>query len=267
MHHYIAYGFTPHSQSILEHAHKLEPGHYLVFDLSTKELTKTKYWDIAPSDEITDETEAIHLVRNALDRAVKSRLAADVPVGAFLSGGLDSSAIVAYASKYKKELNTFSVSFDDPLFNEQQYSDAVARHFKTNHHVLSFGPSDVKNIIPILANHYDEPFADPSMIPTFFISKIARKYVTVSLSGDGGDELFGGYTSYLYYRTLQIQNYYPMFLNKLFYKILKRIHLRILEKPRVFFEIGSLPKEYSYARVSSFISREDFTSLNLTNPN
>ncbi|HLC32917.1 MAG TPA: asparagine synthase (glutamine-hydrolyzing), partial [Candidatus Nanoarchaeia archaeon] len=188
--HYLAYGFTPRSQSIIDHAYKLEPGHYLIYDLKSKTAVKTKYWDVASSAKITDEAEAIQLIRSHIDRAVKSRLVADVPVGAFLSGGLDSSAVVAYASKYKQDLNTFSVSFDDPAFDEQKYSSAVACHFKTNHHVLSFGADDVKKLLPQLAYHYDEPFADPSMVPTFFVSKVARKHVTVSLSGDGGDELF-----------------------------------------------------------------------------
>ncbi|RMD57760.1 asparagine synthase (glutamine-hydrolyzing) [Candidatus Woesearchaeota archaeon] len=261
LNYYLAYGYTPRKQSILENTYKLEPGHYIVYDLESKALKNVKYWDIKPGDKIKDAEYAKKLILKQLEKSVKDRLVADVPVGAFLSGGIDSSAVVATISKYKKNLNTFSIKFDIENYDESAYAEKVAKHFGTKHHTIEFSAKDVRALIEKLAYHYDEPFADPSMIPTYLVSKVAREHVTVSLSGDGGDELFGGYTAYKNYRITQIQKLYPRFLNKIFYSILKRLPFKILEKPTAFFEIGTLKKEHKYARIMSYLNIDELKQL------
>lgn len=212
---YFLYGHTGRRQTILENCFKLEAGSFLIFDLAKKEIVENKrYWRIEPKEEISDEAEAKKLILENLERAVKERLMADVPVGAFLSGGVDSSAVVAMMSRYTKDLNTFSVKFDHDDFDESAFAEIVSEKFNTKHHVISFSAQDVKDLIPELAFHYDEPFADPSMIPTFLVSRVAREKVAVSLSGDGGDELFGGYDSYSLYDSVRKQAKWPSALNR-----------------------------------------------------
>ncbi len=266
LNYYIAYRYTPRKQSILKNTYKLEPGHYLVYDLKKNTIKIEKYWDVQFTNEITDEQEAKYLIQTQLEKSVKDRLIADVPVGAFLSGGVDSSAVVAMISKHKKDLNTFSIKFDYADFDESKYARIVAEKFGTKHHVIEFTAKDIKELIPKLAYHYDEPFGDPSMIPTYLVSKVARKYVTVSLSGDGGDELFGGYKAYKDYKILQIQKYYPKFVNKIAYSILKWLPFQFLEKPKAFFEIGTLPEKQKYARLMSNLSTEELRQITGTEP-
>lgn len=195
----ILFGWPHHKECIIKNAYKVEPGHYIIYDILSKRITKNvKYWDVKFTSEIKDEKLAKKLVLEKLDEAVKKRLVADVPVGAFLSGGVDSSTVVALMSKYTTNLNTFSVKFEKKAYDESRYAKMVSRKYQTNHHEIVLHASDVKELIPKLVYHYDEPFGDSSMIPTYLVSNIARQFVTVSLSGDGGDELFGGYESYAF---------------------------------------------------------------------
>ncbi len=124
------------------------------------------------------------------------QLISDVPLGAFLSGGVDSSIIVSIMRKYVKELNTFSIRFDRPEYNESHYAKIVSDKFSTIHHEIEFNAANVKKLMEQLPYYYDEPFGDPSMVPTSLVCQVARQHVTVSLSGTGGDELFGGYPRY-----------------------------------------------------------------------
>lgn len=267
LNYYLMYGYTPRKRCIIKDAFKLEPGHYMVFDLKSSKIKEYKqYWKYKITESIKDESKASRLILNTLDEAVKKRMVADVPVGAFLSGGVDSSAIVALMSKYTKNLNTFSVKFDHDDFDESSYADIISKKFKTNHHVIEFTAKDVKKLIPKLVYHYDEPFADPSMIPTFLVSQVARQHVTVSLSGDGGDELFGGYTSYKHYNLLNAQKYYPKFFNVIAYRILEKFSFERLEKPKAFFELGMLERSQKFARVMSYLNYQEFVSLTGKNP-
>jgi asparagine synthase (glutamine-hydrolysing) len=223
---YLMYGHTGRRQSILEDCFKLEAGSFLVFDLKENKISKeSRYWQLEPSVKIIDEAEAAKSVLEGLEKAVAMRMVADVPVGAFLSGGVDSSAVVAMMSRHTDKLKTFSVSFDHDDFDEASYAELVSKKFGTDHHVVKFKAEDVKDLVPELAFHYDEPLADPSAIPTFLVSRVARRDVVVSLSGDGGDELFGGYESYNMYGAVCRQSKWPLIANKslvLFFKALKR---------------------------------------------
>ena len=208
---YLLFGNTPFEQSILEGVKKLPAAHYLIYDLPAKKIQKyERYWDVSFDEQIDcDENELKKQVAERLEESVRMQLISDVPLGAFLSGGVDSSIIVSIMRKYVKELNTFSVRFDRPDFNESQYAKIVSDKFQTIHHEIEFNAESVRDLISELPYYYDEPFADSSMIPTCLVSRVAKKYVTVSLSGTGGDELFGGYPHYYQFHVLKKLNHLP----------------------------------------------------------
>jgi len=208
---YLLFGNTPFEQSILEGVKKLPAAHYLIYDMTAKKIQKyERYWDVSFDEQIDcDENELKKQVAERLEESVRMQLISDVPLGAFLSGGVDSSIIVSIMRKYVKELNTFSVRFDRPDFNESQYAKIVSDKFQTIHHEIEFNAESVRDLISELPYYYDEPFADSSMIPTCLVSRVAKKYVTVSLSGTGGDELFGGYPHYYQFHMLKKLNHLP----------------------------------------------------------
>lgn len=192
---FLTYQYVPHPRTIYRGVSKLPPGHRAVWERG--ELSVTPYWTPRWSDEqaLTHE-EAIAGVRELLTDAVRRRMVADVPLGAFLSGGIDSSLIVGLMSQMSKEpIRTFSIAFPHPEFDESRHAKRVAEHFGTRHREFLVTP-DAVSILPDLVHHYDEPFGDSSAIPTWYVSQATRREVTVALSGDGGDELFGGYERY-----------------------------------------------------------------------
>lgn len=193
--HYLAYQYTPRDQSIFRGIRKLPPGHFL--RLSGGRTDIRCYWQLPVDRTFTGtEQEALDELQRLLTDAVRSHMAADVPLGAFLSGGIDSSLVVALMQRASdRPVKTFSIGFDDERFNELPHARAVAACLQTDHHELVVRP-DALGILDRLVWHFDEPFADPSAIPTWYVSEMARRRVTVVLSGDGGDELFGGYTRY-----------------------------------------------------------------------
>ncbi len=196
--HYLFFCNTPSEQSILEDVKKLLPAHYLIYDLNKKQILKNEpYWTISFADKLDcGEEELKRQILERIEKSVRMQLISDVPLGAFLSGGVDSSIIVSIMRKYVKELNTFSIRFDRPEYNESHYAKIVSDKFNTIHHEIEFNAMNVKNLMEELPYYYDEPFGDPSMVPTSLVCQVARQHVTVSLSGTGGDELFGGYPRY-----------------------------------------------------------------------
>ena len=193
---YLAFGNVPDPMSIFEGVKKLPPGHLLLWN-EHKGAQVRRFWTPPrPEDDNVDENDLIQALRVKLDAAVASHLESEVPLGAFLSGGLDSSTVVALMSRHASgRVRTFSIGFAEEEFDESAAARAVAAELGAEHTELILRPN-VESTLEAIVQIYDEPFADPSAIPTFFVSQLARQSVTVALSGDGGDELFGGYTRY-----------------------------------------------------------------------
>lgn len=197
---YLRRSCVPAPYSIYQNVYKLEPGHVLTYN-GRQAPTIKPFWSVAEAIEtdsralsgISDQ-EGIDLVDQRLREAVRSRMVADVPFGAFLSGGVDSSTVVALMQDQSQDpVRTFSLGFSEPDHNEAPMAASVARHLGTQHTELYVTPADALDVIPELPHIYDEPFADSSQIPTYLVSSLARRHVTVAMSGDGGDEVFGGY--------------------------------------------------------------------------
>jgi len=210
--------YIPAPLSIYRDIYKLEPGAILTATPDALRVVPTslpsvgrfeggirieRYWSYRDSvanglaDPIVDEEEALERLEAALAAAIQGQSIADVPIGAFLSGGIDSSAVVALYQKYSSgPVRTFTIGFEEEGFDESPYAESVASHFGTEHHARYVTVREAQEVIPGLPAMYDEPFADSSQIPTYLVSRFAREQVTVALSGDGGDELFGGYNRY-----------------------------------------------------------------------
>lgn len=204
LHHYLMFNYAPVTTSILKGVSKLPPATNLIFDLDSSRIVKEeKFWKPVFTEEPIEEVEAAHKLRYLLQDAVEKRLLSDVPVGAFLSGGVDSSIICALMRPHVDRLKTFSIRFDYPDFNESEHAKAVAEHLKTEHFEINFNANDVRRLIEELPSYFDEPLADASMIPTYLVSSVAASEVKVCLSGTGSDELFGGYSRYHEYLLLR----------------------------------------------------------------
>lgn len=209
---YFRYGFIPEPNTMFRRIHKLPAANYAV--IQDDEFMIAPYWDIDfdESNEITETRDGCSAeeLDELLYESVKLRLMSEVPLGVFLSGGLDSSAMVAYAHRSGlRPLRTFTIGFDRPAWDESADARVVANHFGTDHHELTLRESEMKRNLPdtvlTLVRHFDEPFGDPSSLPMYFVSKLAREHATVILSGDGGDELFAGYNTY---RGIKFAEYY-----------------------------------------------------------
>ncbi len=192
---YLTYGYVPHPGTILEGVYKLPPAHYAVWHEGA--LTLSPYWepdwnaepDLAPGEDV-------ERLRALLTDAVAEQMVADVPLGAFLSGGVDSTIIVGLMQAAStRPVKTFSIGFDDPAFDETRYAEAAAKAIGTEHHAFRVEPRAWETL-PALAEQFDEPFADSSALPTWYVSRETRREVTVALTGDAGDELFAGYDRY-----------------------------------------------------------------------
>ncbi|RXR00884.1 asparagine synthase (glutamine-hydrolyzing) [Pseudoxanthomonas composti] len=199
---YLTYGYVPCPRSIFRDVHKLPPGHLL--RVCNGQVSLHRYWQPSMGPKLQlSQTEAAEQLETLLDQAVSSRLVADVPFGAFLSGGLDSSTVVALmARRMQRPVKTFTIGFSEDAYNELDDARRVARHLGTEHHELVVQP-DAVGLLDKLVFHFDEPFADASAVPTYLVSELAAQHVKMVLTGDGGDELFGGYDRYLKLMTLE----------------------------------------------------------------
>lgn len=203
---FLRFNSIPAPHSIYQNIYKLEPGCIVSLVLGSSELKHDCFWstaDIYRNGHVNrfsgTATAAVEGLDRVLSEAVFSQMQADVPLGAFLSGGIDSSTIVALMqAQSSSKVNTFSIGFDAKEYNEAEHARTVANHLGTNHFDMYVTERDALGVIPLLPDIYDEPFADSSQIPTYLVSKIAKQNVTVALSGDAGDELFGGYNRYVF---------------------------------------------------------------------
>lgn len=211
-------GYVPGPYSIFENVQKLEPGHYLT--VTRKGVTKTQYWtaDNLETDPTLVGAQESHLLDELdalFDESVRLRLVSDVPLGAFLSGGIDSSLVAAYMAKNSTEpIRTFTIGFQDKAFDESKFAAAVATHLGTDHTCEYLAVDDLLELMPTFVKQYDEPFFDYSAFPVMAVSRLARRSVTVSLSGDGGDEAFGGYHYYQIMSKLQQAHRLPLSLRR-----------------------------------------------------
>ncbi len=208
---YMRHNYIPAPYSIYKNIYKLSPASIVMLSITGQPgLQTTQYWSFRQVAETGvnnpfrgSEQDAADQLRTMLSEAVRMRMESDVPLGALLSGGIDSSLIVSFMqAQSTKRIKTFSIGFHEETYNEARYAKAVAQHLHTEHTELYITPQHAMSIIPRLPVIYDEPFSDSSQIPTFLVAELARKSVTVSLSGDGGDEVFGGYNLYFAAQTI-----------------------------------------------------------------
>ena len=203
---YLKYNYIPEPYSIYKNIYKLKPGSFITIlcNNKSKNIEEKDYWSLINNSysnnisKITDR-EAINEFEILIQNSVSKQKLSDVPIGSFLSGGIDSSLITAIMqSQSRNPINTFTIGFNDKNYDESYYANKIAKYLGTNHNQWIVEPTDVFSMIPSLSEIYDEPFADSSQIPTYLVSKFAKKKVTVCLSGDAGDELFGGYNRYIW---------------------------------------------------------------------
>jgi len=223
---YFGCGYVPAPETIYKNIWKLKPAHFLKIRLSNPgDVRQVKYWQLnyAPDDTLSED-EIINTLVELIRESIRIRLISDVPLGALLSGGIDSSTVVRLMADVAPErIKTFSIGFDEKDFSETAYSRQVARLIGSEHFEYVVTP-DIRELIPKLVYHFDEPFADASAIPTYYVSKMARQNVTVCLSGDGGDEAFAGYDRYSHCMGMTVFDFMPEFLRKAFFGGLHRMY-------------------------------------------
>lgn len=249
MPYYFQFGYIPSPHTIFKNTFKLEPGSYLEYDIKKKDYGITKYWDVSKYYQVKkiekNENEILDDLENLLIDAVNLRMVSDVPVGVFLSGGYDSSLVTALLSENKiGKLNTFTIGFDDKKFNESEHAAQIAKYFKTNHTEYHITQRDMLSKVDSLPFFFDEPFGDSSAIPTILVSELAKKDVTVALSGDGGDETFCGYSKYIF-----LNKFSSIFENKFKNSILKKM-LNILNENQIESINYLLPKKMQQTNIS-----------------
>ncbi len=204
---FLHLGFIPEPQTIYKNVYKFPSGNHGEFETLNPKLSIQEFWKASShflTNRISDENKALKQYKDLLFASVNDQMISDVPLGTFLSGGIDSSLVTAVASKLSSQkVKTFSIGFNEAKYDETQYADAVAKHLNTDHHIFKVSVNDVMELVPSLLKVYDEPYADSSAFPTMLVSRLARQHVTVVLSGDGGDEFFQGYGMYTWANRLQ----------------------------------------------------------------
>ncbi|MFO1257170.1 MAG: XrtA/PEP-CTERM system amidotransferase [Gammaproteobacteria bacterium] len=231
---YFAYGYVPDPKTIFEQAYKLEAGHYLLLKLNQIRSRSIQYWDVPFDIQPQSEAQAVETLTGHLNESVNLRMIADVPLGAFLSGGIDSSAVVSTMASFSHTpIKTCSIHFDEREFDESEYATEVANQYHTEHNSYGVRLSDF-SLLDSMHQIYDEPFADSSAIPTYRVCEVARKTVKVALSGDGGDEHFGGYRRYKSYVAEEaLKNYLPYLIRRPVFSLLEKIYPQSTLIPRV----------------------------------
>ncbi len=233
---YFALGYVAEPHTIFSHAKKLSPGHTLAIRRGEPLREPRRYWDLKfTNDSRIGVEEASSELMRRLKESVKLRMISEVPLGAFLSGGVDSSAVVAVMAGLSDEpVNTCSIGFADPQYNESEFAQMVADRYQTRHRLEQVGSEDF-DLIDTLARLYDEPYADSSAIPTYRVCQLARKHVTVALSGDGGDETFGGYRRYrLHMMEERMRSSLPAALRQPLFGLLGKVYPKADWAPRMF---------------------------------
>ncbi len=253
---YFTMGYIPAPWTIYKNVKKLEARHSLKLKIENWELKieNTCYYEIPEYTPINDKQALLDEGKKLLEESVKIRMfTSDVPVGAFLSGWLDSSSVVAEMRKRvdKEKLNTFSIGFEGKKYDESHYIHIVEKAFWTNHHHEYFRQNDFERMIDDISFYYDEPFADYSNFPTRFVSELAKKYVTVSLSGDGGDEIFGWYMMHQVGAQMTLIRKIPRLLRQILSRIIPQTanNLSTLSKIKEAFRVSLLPPEQFYANI------------------
>ena len=253
IHHYLTLQYCPAPLTGFKDLKKLEPAHYLFVDLKTKKVEKERYWKLDYSQKLNlSEDEWKKRIMQKLEEAVKLRMISDVPLGAFLSGGIDSSAIVALMSKFSKTpVKTFSIGFEEEKYNELKYAKIVAKKFKTDHKEFIVKPDAIK-MLPQLVYQYEEPYADSSALPTYYVSKMTREYVTVALNGDGGDENFAGYGRYSVQKFGILYNKFIPFHKKIILPIVKFLATLVKNTffDRAYIFANTLSQKYNYRYIN-----------------
>jgi len=231
---YFAYGYIPDPKTIYKEVHKLAPGHRLLVR-QNKQIQPEIYWDVEfkPDNNIDEEAAKQTLVEH-LREAVDVRMISEVPLGAFLSGGVDSSAVVAMMARLKDEpVNACSISFGDPAFNEVDFAREVAQRYQTKHRIKEVDPDDF-SLVDKLAGLYDEPYADSSALPTYRVCELAREEVTVALSGDGGDENLAGYRRYRWqFYEEKMRGFLPSAIRRPLFGTLGRLYPKLDWAPKI----------------------------------
>jgi asparagine synthase (glutamine-hydrolysing) len=257
IHHYLTYQYVPAPLTMFKGIKKLPPAHFLVWEKGRVKIER--YWKLSVrSGVVRSENDYQEGIRALFEEAVKLRLVSDVPLGAFLSGGVDSTAVVGMMSRLSgRAVQTFSIGFEEKAYNELKFARMAAERFETEHHEFIVKPEALE-ILPKLIWHYNEPFADSSAIPTYYVAEKTREYVTVALNGDGGDESFAGYPRY---QAVKLAEYYqriPVWLReKLLGRLVEKLPSSVEAKTLVrrlkrFQEAISLSPERRYARWVSF---------------
>ena len=261
LHHYLTYQYVPAPWSIYEGAEKLPPGHTLTWQAGNIEIRR--YWRLDCAErQVTSVPEAAERLRELLLEATRIRMISERPLGAFLSGGVDSSAVVAAMARSTPEpVRTFSIGFEDGRLDERRYARMLADRYGTDHHELVV-TSSALDLLPTLAWHFDEPFADSSAIPTFYVSQLSSQHVTVVLTGDGGDESFGGYERYLAMAALG-RIPVPAFVQPGLRRLGSRLQLAGGQRSRVgrALDAAGQPKSRRYAEFMSYFTPEQKARL------
>lgn len=231
---YLSFGYVPSPLSIFQQISKLPPAHLALLEGDRWQIRQ--YWRLALDEEAPPEEDLLEQLAELFDQTVKLRMISDVPLGAFLSGGVDSSAVVAsMACQESAPVTTTAIGFSEKEFDELEFARLVAKRYGTDHHEFVVRP-EAATILPLLARHFDEPFADASAIPTYYVAKMAREKVTVALSGDGGDEVFAGYIQRYFMTRLEdrVRSHLPGWLRHHVLRCLAAAYPRLDNWPRPF---------------------------------